>query len=54
MASEASGRLSGPKFANNLHFGGLTFNSKMKSMESSRNMKFTHYIDQDMIKLIGE
>ena len=37
--------LSGPHFANSLNFGGLTFGSKIKSMESSGNRKFTHNID---------
>ena len=44
--------LSGPNFANYLHFGELTFGEK--SMESYRSIKFTHNVDQDMIKIIGE
>ena len=46
--------LSGPNFANYLHFGELTFGEKIKSMESYRSIKFTHNVDQDMIKIIGE
>ena len=34
--------------------GGLTFRRKIKSMETSRNFKFTHNVDSDMIKIIGE
>ena len=45
-------RLSGPKYAKYLHFGLQTFRRKIKSMESNRNMKFTHNVDEDMIKLI--
>ena len=37
-----------------LHFRGLTFGIKVKSMESSSNMKFTHNVDSDMIKIIGD
>ena len=48
------GRLSVPNVAKNLYFGGLTFRRKIKSMESSRNLKFAHNVDSDMIKIICE
>ena len=38
----------------NLHSGKLTFGRKNKLMEGSRCMTFTHNVDQDMIKIIGE
>ena len=35
------GSLSGPHFGKHLFFGGLTFATQIKSMESSRDMTFT-------------
>ena len=48
------GRLSGSPVANNMYFGKLTFGRKIKSMESSINLKCTHNDDWDMIRIIGE
>ena len=38
-------RISGLYLYTNLHFRGLTFGRKIKSVESSSNMKFTHIVD---------
>ena len=34
-----------PKFGQELAFRRLTFRRKLKSMKSSKNMKFTHNVD---------
>ena len=39
------GRFSEPNLGKNLHFIGLTLGRKIKSVESNRNMKFTHNVD---------
>ena len=43
-------RLLGPNFQTNLHFGELTFEREIKSMESSSTLKFTHDVDYMMCK----
>ena len=42
---EALGKALGPNFAENLYFGGLTFERKRTRMKYSRNMKFTHTVN---------
>ena len=37
-----------------LHFGGLTFGRKIKSMESGSDMKFAHLVGLDIVKVISE
>ena len=37
-----SGRILGLSVIKNLHFGELIFGRKIKSMDSNKNMKFTH------------
>ena len=48
------GRRSGPNCGKNLYFRGLHSETKIKSMESSTNMKFTYNVDWDMVKMVGE
>ena len=47
-------KISGPSLGKNLHFSGLTFWRKIKSMESRNNMNFTHIVDYDIINITGE
>ena len=42
------------KLDKSLYFRGLNFGTKFKSMESSSKIKFTHNVDQGMIKIIGD
>ena len=35
-------------------FTWLTLGREIKLLESSQNMKCTHYVDQDMVKIISE
>ena len=46
------GRLSGTNLGKYLHSERLIFGRRNKSVEGSRNMKFTHNVDWDIIKKI--
>ena len=46
--------ISGPHVAKILNIGRVTFGRNIKSMESSRNVEFTHTVDYDMIEIIDD
>ena len=48
------GNFQGQAFGKNLHYGRLTFGRKNKSIKGSRSITFTHNVDYDTIKIIGE
>ena len=47
------GRRSGPKFGKHLYFRAY-FRKINQSMENSTNMKFTHNVDLEMMKIVDE
>ena len=40
--------------ATTLHVGGVIYHGTLRSIEISRNVKFTHDVDYDVINIIGE